>query len=195
MYNISDKVILVDCDGVLVDWEYGFHRWMKGRGYEAQNKAEYEVSKTYSLDKKVAKELVRSFNESAHIGYLPSLRDSIKYVKKLHEEHGYVFHCITSLSKDPYAAKSREKNLQALFGKTPFELIVCLDCGADKDEALLPYKDTGCFWIEDKPENALVGDSLGLQPILVEHEYNKNWNHPSIPKVSLWKQIYEMVSV
>ena len=195
MYNISDKVILVDCDGVLVDWEYGFHRWMKGRGYEAKNANEYEVCKTYSIEKSVAKELVRSFNESAHIGYLPALRDSIKYVKKLHEEHGYIFHCITSLSKDPYAGKCREKNLHALFGKTPFEIIICLECGADKDEALLPYKDTGCFWIEDKPENAIAGEKLGLQPILIEHEYNKNFPDISFPKVQTWKQIYEMIAV
>lgn len=195
MYNISDKVILVDCDGVLVDWEYGFHRWMKGRGYEAQRKDQYEICNTYSIDKALAKELVRSFNESAHIGYLPSLRDSIKYVKKLHEEHGYVFHCITSLSKDPYAGRCREKNLQALFGKTAFESIVCLDCGGDKDEALIPYRDTGCFWIEDKPENLEVGERLGLRSIMIEHEYNKSWHHPSIPRVTTWKEIYEMICV
>lgn len=195
MNNIADKVILVDCDGVLVDWVYGFHRWMKGRGYQIKNPNQYDICKMFSIEKSLAKQLICSFNESSHIGYLPPLRDSIKYVKKLHEEHGYIFHCITSLSSDPYAGKCREKNLHALFGKTPFEIIICLECGADKDEALLPYKDTGCFWIEDKPENLEVGEQLGLRSIMIEHEYNKSWHHPSIPRVTTWKEIYEMICV
>ena len=28
-YDISDKIILVDCDGVLCDWGYAFTQWME----------------------------------------------------------------------------------------------------------------------------------------------------------------------
>ena len=28
-YDLKNKVILTDCDGVLIDWTYGFHDWMK----------------------------------------------------------------------------------------------------------------------------------------------------------------------
>ena len=79
------------------------------------------------------------------------------YIKRLHEEHGYCFHCITSLSEDDNAGKLRKMNLRKLFGKTAFEKFVILDTGANKDEALAEYKDTGLWWIEDKPENALAG--------------------------------------
>ena len=114
------------------------------------------------------------------------------YVKRLHEEHGYVFRCITSMSTDANAKKLRQMNLEKLFGKTAFEELVCLDTGAPKDDALAPYKDSGLYWIEDKLENAECGLDLGLKPILVEHGFNMNDKlRPGITKVTNWKEIYE----
>jgi hypothetical protein len=138
------------------------------------------------------KKLVRFFNESAAVADMPPLRDAIKYVKKLHEEKGYVFHCITSLSLDPHAAKLREKNIRALFGETAFEKIICLDTGADKDEALMPYLDSGCIFVEDKPENADLGCRLGLHGVLITHDHNKDYVGEATV-VDNWKEIYEMV--
>jgi len=188
----SDKLILVDCDGVLLDWKYSFYKFMAENGYTIQVEDVYDVATTFNIPKSEAKQLVRQFNESARIGFLPGLRDSIKYVKKLHDE-GYVFHCITSLSTDYYAGKLREQNLERLFGKDVFEKVVCLDCGADKDEGLLPYKDSGCIWVEDKPSNAECGVRMGLQSVLISHEFNKDFSHPDVIKVSKWKEIYEEI--
>ena len=127
------------------------------------------------------------------MGWLPSLRDAVKYVKKLHEEHGYVFHCITSLSLDEHAYKLRKKNLEALFGKTVFEKLTCLDTGEDKDEALEEYRDSGCYWIEDKVENAELGEAMGLESILITHDYNADYNNDNIKKVQTWKELYEHI--
>ena len=55
------------------------------------------------------------------------------------------------MSRDENAGKLREMNLSKLFGNQAFERIVCLDTGADKHEALEEYKDSGCWWLEDKP--------------------------------------------
>lgn len=185
----ADKLILVDCDGVLLDWKYGFYTWMKEKGFKVVQNGTYEVAETFGIDKQAAKKLIREFNESARIGFLPGLRDSIKYVKKLHDE-GYVFHCITSLSTDYYAGKLREYNLETLFGKGVFEKVVCLDCGADKDEGLAPYKDSGCIWVEDKPENAECGLKLGLRSVLIEHDFNKDYVNENVPKFKNWKDLY-----
>jgi beta-phosphoglucomutase-like phosphatase (HAD superfamily) len=191
--KLNEKLILVDCDGVLLDWQYGFFRWMKQHGHEVINHRVYDIGETFGLEKSYAKSLVRTFNESAAMGWLPQFRDSIKYVRKLHEDHGFLFHCITSLSLDEYAGKLRKKNLEALFGKTVFEKIECLDCGADKDDALLPYKDSGCVWVEDKPENAVAGLNVGLNSILIQHAHNENFSDPRIQKVKNWREIYEMI--
>jgi hypothetical protein len=115
------------------------------------------------------------------------------YVKRLHEEHGYVFHCITSLSLDVNAGRLREMNLRKLFGKTAFERIICLGTGADKHAALSEYKNSDCYWIEDKPENADVGHALGLKSILVEHGHNMN-HECEYPIVKNWREIYEIIT-
>ena len=192
---IQSKVLLVDCDGVLLDWEYAFDVWMRHHGHTIKQKGDYEVSVRYGIDN--AKQMIRMFNESAAIGFLPPLRDAIHYVKKLHEEHGYVFHAITSLSNDPNAQKLRTINLERLFGESTFEKYVYLDTGADKDQALKPYEGSECFWIEDKPENALVGAALGLESLLVSHQHNQNFNNDStyrVQRVDNWKEIYSIIT-
>jgi len=191
--NLHEKVILVDCDGVLLDWEYSFREWMISHGHTLVDPTVYDQGKAWGITKARARELIAEFNDSAAIGWLTPFRDAIKYVRMLHEEHGFVFHCITSLSLDPYAGKLREKNLHAVFGETVFEKIICLDTGADKDEALLPYAGSGCFWVEDKPENAEVGLKLGLCAVLIEHGHNKDYDHDGIIKVKSWKEIYETI--
>ena len=192
--KLSDKLILVDCDGVLVDWVYSFDRWMERHGHKKIRDDVYDLAHCYDMEKADVKKYIKMFNESANIEYLPPLRDAVKYVKKLHEECGYIFHCITSLSLDPYAQKARVKNIEALFGPTAFEKIVCLDTGADKDEALAEYKDSGCFWLEDKEEYAIAGLNAGLRSLLIEHEYNKNFDHGDIIKVNCWREFYDIIS-
>ena len=151
-YKNLKKLILTDADGVLLDWEWAFNVWMQEHGFEEVpgSKLNYDMSMRYGIPREQVKKLIRIFNESAAIGFLPALRDAMYYVKRLHEEHGFRFHCITSLSLDPNAQKLREMNLNKLFGTSAFERIVCLDTGADKDEVLQEYEGTGCYWLEDK---------------------------------------------
>ena len=193
MYVDKDKTILVDADGVLLDWLYAFHSWMGRHGYEIVNPDEYKVSVMYGLEKKEGDRLVRMFNESSAIRRVPPLRDAIKYIKKLHEEYGYVFHVISSISDDQYSQHLRAKNLRELFGDTVFERYVFLDTGADKDEALEPYKGSGCVWVEEKPENADLGYDLGLDAVLMGHTHNASYSGFA-KRVSNWKEIYKFLT-
>ena len=195
-YKNLKKLILTDADGVLLDWEWAFNVWMQEHGFEEVpgSKLNYDMSMRYGIPKEQVKKLIRLFNESAAIGFLPALRDAMYYVKRLHEEHGYRFHCITSLSLDPNAQKLREMNLNKLFGTSAFERIVCLDTGADKEEALLEYEGTGCYWLEDKIENAEAGYRVGLRSLLVEHGHNMHHYHEGITIVKNWKEIYQLIT-
>ena len=192
----QDKIILVDADGVLLDWEWAFNVWMQEQGFERVKGYQfvYDMGDRYGISKDQCKKLIKIFNNSAHIGFLPALRDAMFYIKRLHEEHGYCFHCITSLSEDDNAGKLRKMNLRKLFGRTAFEEFVILDTGANKDEALAEYKDTGLWWIEDKPENALAGLNVGLKPLLMEHGHNMSFKHPDVLRVKNWKMIYDLVT-
>jgi len=183
------KVILTDADGVLLNWGYAFDVWMTEKGYTAKSKLEYNVGTIYDITKAESRKLVREFNESAHMGFVPPLRDAMQYVRKLHEEHGYVFHLITSMSKDENAQKLRTMNIKKLFGETAFVKFIYLDTGADKDEVLAQYKGTGYTWVEDKVENAIAGDKQGLDSIVMEHGYNMD--NQDYPLMKNWKDVYE----
>ena len=193
---MKENVILTDVDGVLLNWEYAFAIWMEQHGFEPVpgGTLNYKIGERYNISNNQGHKLIKMFNESAAIGFLPPLRDAMHYVKLLHERHGYVFHAITSLSLNLNAGKLREMNLCKLFGETVFEKVVCLDTGADKDEALEKYKDTGCFWVEDKPENAELGNKLGLSSILMEHGFNMHYYHNDIPIVKNWREIYDIIA-
>ena len=189
-----NNVIQTDCDGVLMNWEYAFNVWVQRQGYELVEGGEdyYDVGDRYGLPDFVKKKLVRQFNESAAIGFLPPHRDAMYYVDLLHRKHGYVFHMITSLSLDPSAQELRIQNTRKLFGETAFERFIFADTGADKDEVLEPYRDSGYVWIEDKIENAELGASLGLDSIIMEHGHNMHYN--KLPVYKNWAEIYSSLT-
>jgi len=75
-----------------------------------------------------------------------------------------------------------------------FDFVICIDTGADKDNELLPFKDSGLFWIEDKPENAKLGADLGLKSLLVRHPHNANFTYDGVKMVDNWAQIVNTIS-
>jgi hypothetical protein len=166
---------------------------MQQHGFNKLEPLKYNIGVRYGIDPDQGKKLIKIFNESAHMGFLPPLRDAMYYVKRLHEEHGYVFHCISSLSKDENAQELRRMNLKKLFGATAFEKFIFLDTGADKDEALEEYRNTEYWWIEDKIVNAQLGHQLGLKSLIMEHGHNMDYNDLTIPRVKNWREVYERI--
>jgi len=205
---IKDKVILVDVDGVLLDWEYSFHKWIRTtkphlhlvneNAYKIEDKVVYSglgiLDKYFGdpITRYYGKELSREFNSSSDIGFLLPLRDSIKYVKKLHNDHGYMFQVISSQSDRISAQKLRISNLERIFGNV-FVGYTILGTGDDKDEELSKYKDSDTYWIEDKPENVDIGISLGLSGILVAHSHNADYVGDAA-RLDSWKEIYEHIT-
>lgn len=191
MYT-DDNVILTDCDGVLLNWRHTFFRWMLDKGYKIHNAHTYSMTDAFDISSEEKMFLVSHFNESAAIGSLPPYKDAIHYVRKLHEERGFVFHVITSLTTEKYACELRQKNLENLFGKGVFEDFIFLGTGADKDKALSLYKDSELWWIEDKLKNAIVGKRFGLASLLMKHDHNRDEPVETfgIKHVDNWKQVY-----
>ena len=196
-----EKIIYTDCDGVLLDWEPAFCEWMENRGYTVNPEyaTHYKMSLRFSgnPDKPYNKDSVRQFNESAAIGFLPPLRDAVEYVQKI-VDLGYKFTLVTSQTLDKHAQALRIQNLKRVFGSEAFKDFIILDTGADKDEALINIRFTnrdafGSYWIEDKPENAMVGAELGFKSILVEHGHNADFVSDDLVKAKNWEEIYGIV--
>jgi beta-phosphoglucomutase-like phosphatase (HAD superfamily) len=192
--KLNDKIILTDCDGVLLNWEYAFGIWMEDHGYTMVENGNfiYNVAKRYGIERSEGSKLTRFFNESAVQGFLPALRDAEHYVRLL-ANLGYKFHVITSMTKDPNAQKLRTRNLKKLFGEDTFEKFIYLDTGEDKDGVLSAYEGTNYYWIEDKPTNAEAGLKFGLRSLVIEHAFNLHYDGEA-PFVKNWKEIYETIT-
>jgi len=83
-------------------------------------------------------------------------------------------------------------NLEKLFGETVFEKYVFLPCGANKFDALQQYRESRCYWIEDKASNAEDGLKVGLDSILLAHNHNTDYNG-NATRVKNWKEIYNVI--
>jgi len=187
------KTMLVDADGVIFNWEYAFNLFMEEHGFEQTEEANliYDIGVRYDISGKQGKTMIKHFNESAMIGFLPALRDAQEYITKLADE-GWNFVCITSLSTNKYAQKLRTKNINKLFGDDTFTDFIYLGTGADKDKVLKQFEGSNLWWVEDKVENALHGEQVGLRPLVMEHGYNMNDDR--VRRVKNWKEIYEIVT-
>lgn len=189
-----DNVIVTDADGCFLYWEHGFHMWMVSKGYTDSKNGMYNVEDKYRVSVDEANNLVNEFNQSDALRKLPPVKDAIKYIRKLHEEHGYVFHCVTAIPNTEANYSARLENIENLFGKTPFEKLTLCGNSDNKKEILKEYEGTGCFWIEDLMKNALMGLEVGMQPLLMDRHYNKNDSHEKVIRVHNWKEIYSHIT-
>ena len=188
-----DKRIIVDCDGVLLDWAYAFDVWMVEHGYSRlpNTSQYYDQTLRYGILQVEAITQIKKFNESGCVGFIPAFRDSVEYVTKL-SELGWKFEVISCLDKDKYAQNLRQKNLLHLFGDV-FGFIDCaLDFRVGKEQYLLDrYKGKKYYWIEDSVDHAESGKRVGLNSIVMDHPYNKEWGGP---RVENWKEIYQIIT-
>ena len=190
--EINEKLILTDCDGVLLDWEYHFYKWLKEtEGYERLG-PEYNIGKAIGVAQKTGARFVNLFNKSEEMKTLSPMRDAIKYVRKLHEEHGYIFHVITSQTNCRLAQEYRKENLRNVFGEV-FDGFTILNTGEDKAEALKKWEGTECFWVEDKAANIKMGNDVGLRGILIDHTWNKTCSY-ECERARKWKDVYNIIT-
>ncbi len=211
MPTSNNRIILTDVDGVLLEWEHHFTEWMLQRSYFENEVGEgyvgkkvypyklldnkedtYEMAERFGLTKTEVRKEIREFNKSAWMGNQPPILESQTWIKLLAAE-GWTFIPITSQTSDIPAQLLRKKRLGELFGDHIFTNYHILDTGADKDSALAEFHNTGLYWVEDKPKNAVAGLKYGLKPILIDHPYNRDFNHPEVIRVSNWKQIHSLL--
>jgi len=196
---MSNKLILVDVDGVLLDWKNGFLQFMAIEGIVEKDNSKYhvwewmETKDKKEIDEEKGRFMIEYFNRSAWMCFLDPLRDAVDVVKEL-KQQGYEFKAITSMHTDRPAQELRKMNLADNFGEGTISDITFLPTGADKREALEKYEGSGAWWIEDKVENAKLGKDLGLKPIIIEHEYNKDQYTHDIPTAKFWSTVYKHIT-
>ena len=202
----SNRIILTDVDGVLLEWEHHFTKWMlqrtlfdeRGARYHPHRllpdkENTYEMAERFGVTKTEIRKHIREFNRSAWMGTQRPMLESQTWVKLLAAE-GWTFIPITSQTSDIPAQQLRKRRLGELFGDHVFINYHILGTGADKDSALAEFHNTGLYWVEDKPNNAVAGLKYGLKPILIDHPYNRDFEHPEVMRVSNWQEIHQILS-
>jgi hypothetical protein len=152
----------------------------------------YEMAERFGVTIPEIRKEIREFNRSAWMGTQRPMPDSQTWVKLLYAE-GWTFIPITSQTSDKPAQELRKKRLGELFGDHVFSNYHILGTGADKDSALAEFHNTGLYWVEDKPKNALAGLRYGLKVLLYDHPYNQDFNHPEITRVNNWEHIHKLL--
>jgi FMN phosphatase YigB (HAD superfamily) len=202
----NNRIILTDVDGVLLEWENHFTEWMLQRSYYNDSNERiypykllpnkentYEMAERFGLTIPQIRKEIREFNKSAWMGTQVPMPQSQSWVKLLAAE-GWTLIPITSQTSDIPAQLLRKKRLGELFGDHVFQNYHILDTGADKDSVLAEFHGTGLYWVEDKPKNALAGLNFGLKVILIDHPYNRDFNHPEVTRVNNWQDIHKMIA-
>lgn len=157
---MNDDLMLVDCDGVLLNWKDPYKRWMK------QNQDLFTGFEHYEHRS------IRMFNESWHFGNLPPYKDAVKVLKNHYSAHGVKLHVVTACGSTQATRQMREQNLHNVFGEEIISGITFTEFNACKKEALKPWHDTLMTWVDDSPRNYTAGVEVGLTSFLMhDHEY------------------------
>lgn len=191
------KILLVDVDGVCLNWNDAFDAHMANLGHILDDDfdSHYHLPTRYGVDPDYMNNVVANFNTSHHISKLNVFRDAATYLPKLKQD-GFEIHAITSIGDDPVCKKFRKKNLVDIFGKNVFASVTCIPMYTCKSEYLKEWNHSNFMWIEDSPNNSQVGHELGLKSYLIDHNYNRGV-HEHIPRVSNespWSELYHIIT-
>lgn len=171
--------ILLDIDGVLLDWLRGFRRYCRIRGIlpPPRDPPTWHIGMLPEIT---------AFNAHDDFSRIPAVTGAKSAIAAL-ARAGCELHAITCCGKE--VAPSREKNLLEVFGPV-FSSVSCLPLGASKVRSLSRYPAS--WWVEDNLTHALDGTRCGHRSILLDRSYNQG-PHEGVTRVKTWHQALKTI--
>lgn len=169
--------VILDCDGVLLDWESGFRMWVQGvypeTRFTSDYPADWDLSKWIGCTQEQAFNLIRSFNQTSYFGALSPMPDAARLLYEI-DRRGHPIYVVTSCSSDPVVLRRREQNLGRVFS-IGIRRTICLDLGVSKLETLRAFRMIygECIWVEDNLKNALDGFTAGHRSFFLRRPHNE----------------------
>lgn len=199
------KQVVIDVDGVLLNWIDSFDTWFRSSGLSSALRARdpgdervngYELHSRYQLDSTQIATAIRVFNSTIHAELLPAMPGAIKYVRKLVEE-GYSLYALTAFSADFKSHQLRYNNLVNKFGAGTFDGYTFLPLRASKKDHFSNFP-AGTLYIDDHISH--VNDALecGLDSILYDPNelFTKKDGllvDPGVIYKDTWAELYEAI--
>ena len=181
------KLLLVDIDGVVLDWFESFRIFLVAKGISINGKEPLNWSMKSWVDHNDIAGLILEFNNSEAFGEIPPMTGAIETLKEISREREVV--AITSCGLTN--RDLRVGNLNALFGAEFFKEIFTLDLGESKENYLNRYEPS--FWIDDNSKNAQCGADLGHNSILFHALHNRAFRHPKVTRLFDWYEIFNFL--
>ena len=186
--------IVVDVDGILLDWNNSFLDWVSQYGwYVCENSLRNTYDMSVWLKHETSTEVmsteqfigyVEDFNSIARV--LPTIEHSVEYVDRL-KEAGNTLVALTSFGGTEDSRKFRRVHLNLMYGDS-FDDIIILGLAESKRDTLEVLKPD--YLIDDCDTYLEEGLSLGITCIALNTSYNGN---AGATYVDSWQEIEELI--
>lgn len=180
------KTLLLDCDGVLLDYDKAFFQYVKHLGISKKKVKSSLKEDILDLEPKKVKELINKFNESDHTRNLEEIRDAKKYLQKL-QLINFEFICITSIGTSDRIKENRIFNLGKVFGDKFFKKIHFVPTFSSKEFILQSYRNKLCVFIDDNEKDCITAKKYKM----TAYQFCKKQN--TVENVASWKNLYSKV--
>jgi len=195
------QTVIVDVDGVLLNWAAGFDLYMtKVAGlppinvdyphHRYERYCNTELHEGHDAATLVAT-LIKSFALSLSFGRLGPHEDSMKVVNELHRNYGVQFIAITSCGNDPDTINLRRQNINNLYGTAVTE-IYHVPIGESKEAYLnmLHQPDHPLIYIDDYWRHCTIAQSIGYRTFQMHTtQTGHKMAQSKIPRIYSWQRL------
>jgi len=173
-------VILLDVDGVLLNWLPEFERFVyEITGEHLVSKANhYNLVDKYPFSTIDPFVLAKAFNKSIQGNNLPAYIDAVNGMYEL-SSMDCVIHVMTKWNFDEYDMthfQHRIDNLEMVFGRNIFSKIINIPHNKLKSEYINKHYNCDIYMIDDNPK-CFEGISANVNKVLMSNESNEHDQH------------------
>jgi len=168
-------LVLLDCDGVLLDYVAGFREFLKDRyglSLAAEGPCGFDMEVWTGLPRAEIRKVINDFNGGAETGFdsLPPMPGALEGVSRLLGS-GYRLQVLSSADAGGSSVRSRLKNLETIFGDV-FEEVTLIGLGGSKREILSRFEPAE--WVDDHLPNAIAGIGAGHRCHVIRQSHNRS---------------------
>lgn len=185
------KTIVLDCDGVILDWHLGFYHWMRAQGHTVLTPYPNLYAMTDAHPGKTKEEVfahIPVFNTTPSFAQLEPCEGAlagIAALKQIFPQARIVI--LTAVGEAEETGLYRQQNLSGL----PIDELILVPLHQSKRSWLEAMEGPAMF-VEDHPGNAAIGAEVGMTSILIDRPWNRDGTPAGAERAMGWPQIVEI---
>lgn len=191
----TNRALIFDVDGVMLDWHGGFRNWMGGQGFEdaLPDETHYDLTKHFpKFNQEGIVEQINKFNRDEQYAHLPHVPGVTAGLHDLWHSHAAHLRFVV-VSATGRHIKTIYHRTYSLMDFPPFDECYFLDV-ADKKGGTFALFDTGSIVFEDNVKHAEEAVRRGHHVVLVDRPYNSDLEGEHIHRIFHWKEALPIVN-